>query len=106
MYVPPLSPPIYPPTDSSSPDLDLPQESTVGTKPPAIWPSRTGSIVVSHLTASYAPELDPVLKDVSFEVLPMEKVGICGRTGSGKSTLGLSFFRFIEASSGSIMIDG
>jgi ABC-type multidrug transport system fused ATPase/permease subunit len=35
-----------------------------------------------------------------------EKIGICGRTGSGKSTLGLSFFRFIEASSGRLVIDG
>lgn len=35
-----------------------------------------------------------------------QKVGICGRTGSGKSTLALSFFRFIEATSGRIVIDG
>jgi ABC-type multidrug transport system fused ATPase/permease subunit len=42
---------------------------------------------------------------VSFKVQPKEKVGIVGRTGSGKSTIALSLFRFIEAYQGSIMID-
>lgn len=54
----------------------------------------------------YAPDLDPVLKGISFNVNPREKVGVVGRTGSGKSTLALSFFRFVEASRGSIVIDG
>ena len=35
-----------------------------------------------------------------------EKVGIVGSTGCGKSTLAASFFRFVEAHSGSILIDG
>ncbi|KAI5474447.1 ABC bile acid transporter [Pseudohyphozyma bogoriensis] len=82
--------------------LDLDQEKEGGVVPPAIWPSREGSIEVDGLTASYAPDLPPVLKNVSFK----EKVGIVGRTGSGKSTLGLSFFRFIEPTSGRIVIDG
>ncbi|KAK4703719.1 hypothetical protein P7C70_g2503, partial [Phenoliferia sp. Uapishka_3] len=86
--------------------LQLDQESKTGAIPPAIWPSRDGSIEVEGLTASYAPELPPVLKNVSFKILPKEKIGICGRTGSGKSTLGLSFFRFIEPTSGRIVIDG
>ncbi|GAA5908059.1 uncharacterized protein JCM6883_004104 [Sporobolomyces salmoneus] len=82
------------------------QESQGGVAPPARWPDRNGSIKVKKLTASYAPELPPVLKEVSFEVKGGEKVGIVGRTGSGKSTLGLSFFRFIEPTSGCIEIDG
>ncbi|KAL8281440.1 hypothetical protein RQP46_006124 [Phenoliferia psychrophenolica] len=86
--------------------LELDQESKNGIIPPAIWPSRDGSIEIEGLTASYAPELPPVLKNVTFSILPKEKVGICGRTGSGKSTLGLSFFRFIEPTSGRIVIDG
>ncbi|KAM0753978.1 hypothetical protein T439DRAFT_342117 [Meredithblackwellia eburnea MCA 4105] len=86
--------------------LDIDQESKVGVIPPAIWPSRDCTIEVQGLTASYAPELPPVLKNVSFKIKPREKIGICGRTGSGKSTLGLSFFRFIEPTSGRIVIDG
>ncbi|GAA5859422.1 hypothetical protein JCM1840_004609 [Sporobolomyces johnsonii] len=82
------------------------QESTGGMTPPAIWPSRYGMIHVKNLTASYAPDLPPVLKDVSFSVKGGEKIGIVGRTGSGKSTLCLSFFRFIEPTSGCIEIDG
>lgn len=53
----------------------------------------------------YAPDLDPVLKGLSFTVNPREKIGVVGRTGSGKSTLALSFFRFVEASRGRIVID-
>ncbi|GAA6043182.1 hypothetical protein JCM8097_008715 [Rhodosporidiobolus ruineniae] len=84
----------------------LDQEAQGGVKPPAIWPSRGGKISVNGLTASYAPGLPSVLKNVSFEVNGGEKIGIVGRTGSGKSTLGLSFFRFIEPTSGHISIDG
>jgi ABC-type multidrug transport system fused ATPase/permease subunit len=46
-----------------------------------------------------------VLHGVSFQVKPREKIGIVGRTGSGKSTIALSIFRFIEAYQGSIIID-
>ncbi|CAH7688816.1 hypothetical protein BY996DRAFT_4577718 [Phakopsora pachyrhizi] len=86
--------------------LGIGQEPSGGSKPPAAWPSKQGTIEVENLTARYAPHLPPVLKSVSFSVKPGEKIGICGRTGSGKSTLALSFFRFIEAEEGRIMIDG
>ncbi|SCV71654.1 BQ2448_3242 [Microbotryum intermedium] len=86
--------------------LEIDQEKLDGVSPPAIWPSRDGTITVENLTATYSPDLPPVLKNVSFSVAPREKIGICGRTGSGKSTLGLCFFRFIEPSSGRIVVDG
>ena len=71
------------------PDLDLEVEEEVdkkGIEPPAYWPTKDGSVVVENLTCRYAPQLDPVLRDVSFTIGPKEKIGICGRTGSGKSS--------------------
>jgi ABC-type multidrug transport system fused ATPase/permease subunit len=47
-----------------------------------------------------------VLKDVTLTIAPGEKVGVCGRTGSGKSSLILSIFRMLELSGGTILIDG
>ncbi|CEI91841.1 hypothetical protein RMCBS344292_06118 [Rhizopus microsporus] len=88
--------------------LEIDQEAPAvieGHRPPAAWPT-TGAIEVKNLVVRYAPELDPVLHGISFSTKAHEKIGIVGRTGSGKSTMGLSFFRFLEASEGSISIDG
>jgi ABC-type multidrug transport system fused ATPase/permease subunit len=52
------------------------------------------------------PDLPNVLHGISFDVAAQEKVGIVGSTGCGKSTLALSFFRFVEAAGGRIVIDG
>ena len=77
-----------------------------GLEPPAHWPTDSGAIQVRDLSVRYSPELPPALSNVSFDIQPGHKVGIVGRTGSGKSTLSLAFFRFLEAESGSIIIDG
>ncbi|KIR99113.1 ATP-binding cassette transporter [Cryptococcus deuterogattii 2001/935-1] len=88
-------------------ELEVEEEShEKGKEPPAYWPTSDGSIIVENLTCRYAPQLEPVLKDVSFTIGPKEKIGVCGRTGSGKSTLALSFFRFLFQESGKITIDG
>jgi ABC-type multidrug transport system fused ATPase/permease subunit len=50
--------------------------------------------------------LPDVLHGLTFEVKPGEKVGLIGRTGSGKSTVALAFMRFVEAREGRILIDG
>ncbi|KAI8599639.1 P-loop containing nucleoside triphosphate hydrolase protein [Dissophora ornata] len=76
-----------------------------GRRPPAAWPTG-GSIEVNDLEMKYAPELETVLRGISFTVEPRQKVGVVGRTGSGKSTLALSLFRFVEPVGGSIYIDG
>jgi ABC-type multidrug transport system fused ATPase/permease subunit len=50
--------------------------------------------------------LDLVLRGVNCDIVDGEKIGIVGRTGAGKSSLTLALFRIIEASGGSIVIDG
>ena len=74
-------------------------------RPPASWP-HAGAIDVQDLTIRYAPELPDVLHSVSFSVAGGEKVGICGATGCGKSTLAQACFRFVEPWGGRIVVDG
>ncbi|CAH1793467.1 unnamed protein product, partial [Owenia fusiformis] len=74
-------------------------------KPPPAWPQE-GAIAVDNYSVRYREGLDLVLKDVSFNVQPGEKVGIVGRTGAGKSSLTLALFRILEPANGSIIIDG
>ena len=64
-----------------------------------------GKINFNNYSVKYRPNTPIVLKNLNFEILPGEKVGVVGRTGSGKSTLCLSMFRLLEASSGNICID-
>ncbi|MCX6141576.1 MAG: ABC transporter transmembrane domain-containing protein, partial [Candidatus Kapabacteria bacterium] len=70
-----------------------------------LWPTE-GALEVRNLCVRYAAHLPRVLHDVSFTITPRMKVGIIGRTGSGKSTLFQTIFRFIEPESGQILIDG
>ncbi|KAK9236291.1 hypothetical protein V1525DRAFT_363124 [Lipomyces kononenkoae] len=74
-------------------------------RPPPNWPT-TGAISVTDLSLRYAPELPRVIKGISFDVDPCSKIGIVGRTGAGKSTIASAFFRFLEADTGKIVIDG
>jgi len=47
-----------------------------------------------------------VLKNLTFNIEQGHKIGVVGRTGAGKSTICLCLSRIIEATEGSIMIDG
>jgi ABC-type multidrug transport system fused ATPase/permease subunit len=100
--------------------LDLPQEPPAiieSSRPPAYWPSSHNNdalISVENLVIKYAPELPPVLHDISFKLKAGERVGLLGRTGahrfsgsllllhllagSGKSTLAMSIMRFVSKS--------
>ena len=74
-------------------------------RPLPAWPTR-GEIVIEDLQVRYRPELDLVLRGVSFKCGPGEKIGIVGRTGCGKSTLLSAILRIIEPCGGKVVIDG
>ena len=69
------------------------------------WPTK-GKIKFQNFETRYRQDLDPVLNGIQLNIKSNEKVGICGRTGSGKSSLVLSLLRMIEATEGQIQIDG
>ncbi|XP_009990379.1 PREDICTED: multidrug resistance-associated protein 7 [Tauraco erythrolophus] len=71
----------------------------------ADWPSQ-GLVEFQHVVLAYRTGLPNALDDVSFTIYPGEKVGIVGRTGSGKSTLFLALFHMLELKSGRILLDG
>ncbi|PYI06874.1 multidrug resistance-associated protein [Aspergillus sclerotiicarbonarius CBS 121057] len=71
--------------------------------PPSDWPYR-GAIEFSRVTAQYSSNA-VALKDVSFKVHPGQKIGICGRTGSGKSSLLSTLLGMLDITRGSVVID-
>ncbi|KAG0364528.1 hypothetical protein BGZ54_007412 [Gamsiella multidivaricata] len=60
------------------------------------WPDQ-GRIVFKDYSTRYREGLNLVIKHLTFEVFPGEKIGIVGRTGAGKSSLTFALFRIIEA---------
>ncbi|KAH8916728.1 P-loop containing nucleoside triphosphate hydrolase protein [Atractiella rhizophila] len=88
---------------------DIPQEPAgiiEGRRPPAFWPSHRGGIEIERLEMAYAHDLPLVLKGITASIGAKEKVGIVGRTGSGKSSLTFALLRCVEPRSGRILIDG
>jgi ABC-type multidrug transport system fused ATPase/permease subunit len=87
---------------------DLPKEASKRLEAdpsPSQWPTN-GVITFDNVSLSYPSRPDVlILKNLKFEVKAGEKVGIIGRTGSGKSTIMTALFRLIELINGSIYID-
>ncbi|XP_063800163.1 ATP-binding cassette sub-family C member 8 isoform X3 [Pseudophryne corroboree] len=75
------------------------------TQIPQNWPEN-GDIQIQNLSVRYDSSLKPVLKHVNAHITPGQKIGICGRTGSGKSSFSLAFFRMVDTFQGRIIIDG
>ena len=92
--------------------IQSPESRTPNPEPRAsrLVPRASGHIVFDHVWFAYnVPETgepDWVLRDVSFEVVPGERVGIVGATGAGKSTLINLLLRFYDVTRGRILVDG
>ena len=72
-----------------------------------MWP-QSGEVVFEHVNMRYRPGLPLVLKDININIHAGERVGIVGRTGSGKSTLTSCLLRLVELednTGGKIFID-
>lgn len=85
-------------------DLPVEHKKSVTKKPHKDWPSK-GHIMFDKVSLSYDKNLPKVLKEISVNILPSEKVGIVGRTGAGKSSFFQTIFRMYEPE-GTILIDG
>ncbi|CAI6082463.1 unnamed protein product, partial [Clonostachys chloroleuca] len=81
---------------------DLPHETDYV---PFDWPQK-GAVTFNNISASYSTSVEPVLKKIKITVEPGQKIAVCGRTGSGKSSLVSTLLRMLELEDGSINIDG
>ncbi|RMI99793.1 hypothetical protein CDV36_015945 [Fusarium kuroshium] len=77
-----------------------PQENE---QPPPMWPSK-GTIVFDNVSAGYR-QSEHVLKNISMSIEAGQKIGICGRTGSGKSSMISCLFRMVDLHGGRITVD-
>ncbi|KAF8513392.1 hypothetical protein JB92DRAFT_3116459 [Gautieria morchelliformis] len=85
-------------------NIDQEPNATDAGKPPAYWPA-SGALKVENLRARYSSDGPEVLHNISFEVMSGERIGVVGRTGSGKSSLTLSLLRCIPTD-GDVFFDG
>ena len=93
------------PSGSQFPDTHPREFYSLDTDDPQPRPLQVG-IDVENLYFRYHPQQDFVLKSLSFSILPGEKVGVIGRTGSGKSSLVQALFHLYPFDSGVIRIHG
>ncbi|TFK44019.1 multidrug resistance-associated ABC transporter [Crucibulum laeve] len=85
-------------------DIEHEPKPTEEGKPPAAWPT-SGELRVEKLSARYSQTGPKVLHDISFNIRSGERVGVVGRTGSGKSSLTLALLQCI-LTEGNVFYDG
>ncbi len=72
---------------------------------PAVLEGAKGNIAFNHVSFGYNPDY-LLMKDISFEAKPGQKIAVVGSTGAGKTTLVNLLMRFYEVNSGKITLDG
>ena len=72
---------------------------------PTVLEKAQGNIAFDHISFGYSPD-KILMKDISFEAKPGQKIAVVGSTGAGKTTLVNLLMRFYEVNSGRILIDG
>ncbi|KAJ1028587.1 hypothetical protein NDA16_001753 [Ustilago loliicola] len=93
------------PKDDSSKLLEMPSAAPDARRLKSAVPAV--SVRFEDVTVGYGGKEGPMsLSKVSFSLRPGERLGVCGRSGSGKSTMLLSLLRILEPASGRIFIDG
>ena len=81
------------------------EEEIPDSSEPAVLKQAKGTIAFEHVSFGYNPE-QLLMKDISFEAKPGQKIAIVGSTGAGKTTLVNLLMRFYEVNSGKITLDG
>ncbi|XP_051858147.1 ATP-binding cassette sub-family C member Sur isoform X1 [Drosophila albomicans] len=71
---------------------------------PISWPQR-GDISFANVSLRYEGQRHNVISHLNLKIPAGQRIGICGRTGSGKSSLALSLFGVLQTTSGHICID-
>ena len=80
------------------------QQELVTADPPESWP-KNGHVSIHNLGASYSEEGKQVLNGINLDIKAGERIGLCGRTGSGKSSLVATLFGLLHQREGQILID-
>ena len=86
-------------------NIPFERPNTHNFNPRKSWPER-GTIEFKNLSMRYRPNLPLALKDLSLRIEGGEKIGIVGRTGAGKSTIFSVLLGMVDASRGSLLVDG
>jgi ABC-type multidrug transport system fused ATPase/permease subunit len=85
-------------------DVEIDRVKSVGTD--VSVPQSGSAVEFRDVVMRYSRELPAALNGVSFCCKPREKIGIVGRTGGGKSSLGVALFRIVNPESGVVFLNG
>jgi len=87
-------------------DTPIEKPATSPVQVSAAWPEH-GAILFNNISAHYSPsQANWGLQNISLDIKAGEKIAVCGRSGSGKSTFLLALLALIETPEGSITVDG